>query len=162
LVIAQQHHLDLAGAACAVIAQGAWIAVITLGLVGLMGAVSLIAAGVIGARVVVIAGLLGAALALGVHALVLDRAGISIGARTIGGLVGAATIDQAGVGGAGVLVVAGEQAISYALSLHAAVSDRALVSVVTPGVVGHEEAAELGIAGVVCAGVLVITDQSLT
>jgi hypothetical protein len=159
LVIAQEHHLDLAATRLAVITKGTGVLVIALGLIGHMGAVSLLAASVIGARVVVIAGLLRAAHALGVDALVLNRAGVPIGAGAIGGLVGAAAVYEAGVGGAGVLVVAGEQAISHALSLHAAVSGRALVAVVTLSVVGHEQAAELGIARVVRAGVLVIADQ---
>ena len=54
------------------------------------------------------------------------------------------------------MVVAGEQAIADALPLHAAVSSRTLIAVVTRAGVGHEQAAKLGIADVVCAGVLVI------
>jgi hypothetical protein len=144
-----------------VIAQGAGIPIVTRAFVGFVLAVSLRSTEIVRTGIEVVARLQGSAHAKAIVTLVLDRAGISVGARALQGLVMAASSHKAGVLRARIIVVAVQAADAPTQARRAQVSRRAHVGVVTGRLIGHEHAAQRRITSVVGAWVSVDTGEGL-
>jgi hypothetical protein len=143
-----------AGATLALGAVGAGVAVVTGQVVGFEDAVAAIAL-LVGTRVPVVATQDDPARARALDARVIKRARVSVVTGAVHWRVRAASVRQARVDRARVLVVARQGPGSHTGALDAGVPDRALVEVVASLVVGHEETAQARVAGVVGTGVAV-------
>ena len=154
----------LRGDACSIDASrcaGAGIAVIAGPVIGCEDTVATVTR-LVSAWVAIVAGQSGAARASAIDTAVIHRAGIPVIAGSLDGLVGAASLGQADILGAGVVVITRQVAYASAVAFHAAIAGRTRVFIITVVGVRREYTSEFTVAAIICAWIPVITGRLVT